>query len=300
MKLTGLHFLLSYQCTFECDHCFVWGSPFQTGTFTLQAIEDVLDQAKATGTVSSVYFEGGEPFMYYGTLLGAVRRAKELGFEVGIVSNSYWALSLKDALAWLEPFAGLLDDLSVSSDLYHADEKISQQALNASQAAARLGIPCGMISISQPEGGCQEIPNVGQLPEGESGIMYRGRAVEKLVGQASKQPWDGFNTCPYEDLVEPGRIHVDPLGFLHICQGITIGNLFEKPLDEICRDYDPKSHPIVGALLDGGPVELVERYSLDHHESYADACHMCYLSRVQLRERFPEILAPDQMYGVVQ
>ena len=34
MKLSGLHLLLTCQCTFECDHCFVWGSPWQSGVMT--------------------------------------------------------------------------------------------------------------------------------------------------------------------------------------------------------------------------------------------------------------------------
>ena len=38
MKLTGLHLLLTYQCTFECDHCFVFGSPAQTGVMTIAQI----------------------------------------------------------------------------------------------------------------------------------------------------------------------------------------------------------------------------------------------------------------------
>ena len=64
MKLEGLHILLTYQCTYECDHCFVWGSPRQTGTLTLEQIEQILHQAKEAG-VTSIYFEGGEPFLYY-------------------------------------------------------------------------------------------------------------------------------------------------------------------------------------------------------------------------------------------
>jgi hypothetical protein len=129
--------------------------------------------------------------------------------------------------------------------------------------------------------------------------MYRGRAVEKLASQAEKTHWERFDKCPYEDLQNPGRIHVDPLGNLHICQGISIGNLFQKPLWEICQNYDPESHPITAPLLAGGPAELVRRYELAHEESYADACHLCYTSCGILRERFPEILLPDQMYGVV-
>jgi hypothetical protein len=127
--------------------------------------------------------------------------------------------------------------------------------------------------------------------------MYRGRAAETLAPEARQQPWDQFTACPHEDLREPGRLHVDPFGHLHICQGISVGNLFQRPLKEICETYDPDSHPITGPLLAGGPAELVRRYGLPHQEGYADACHLCYESRRALRERFPEILVPDQMYG---
>jgi hypothetical protein len=296
MKLTGLHILLTYQCNFECDHCFVWGSPWQSGTFTLRQLEDVLSQAKEVGTVSSIYFEGGEPFLYYPVLLKAVSAAVDLGFEVGMVSNGYWATTKEDALVWLEPFAGKLVDLSVSSDLFHYDEAQSRQARNASQAAEELGIPIGTISIAHPETELAE-PAVGQLPTDESGVMYRGRAAEKLVKHAAKKPWTEFTECPYEDLVEPGRVHLDPLGYLHICQGISIGNLFEKPLIDICDSYEPGDHPVVGPLLSGGPAELVRQYDLPLKENYTDACHLCYTARLALRERFPQLVVPDQAYG---
>lgn len=298
MRLTGLHILLTYQCNFECDHCFVWGSPWQTGTFTLQQLEDVLAQAEQVGSVRSIYFEGGEPFLYYPVMLRAVDKAVELGFEVGMVSNGYWATTLEDALIWLEPLEGKLVDLSVSSDLFHYDEQLSQQAMNASQAANALGIPVGTISIAHPETELVD-PAVGQLPTDESGVMYRGRAAEKLVKHAPRKSWTEFTECPYEDLVEPGRIHLDPLGYLHICQGISIGNLFEKPLKEICEEYKPEDHPVVGPLLSGGPAELVRQYDLPLKESYADACHLCYTARSMLRERLPNILEPDQVYGLV-
>jgi len=44
-------------------------------------------------------------------------------------------------------------------------------------------------------------------------------------------------------------------------------------------------------------VALVEKYNLPHDEAYADACHLCYTARQMLRNKFSEILAPDQMYG---
>jgi len=283
MKLDGIHILLTYQCTFECDHCFVWGSPWQTGTLTLEQIKLILEQAKETG-VESIYFEGGEPFLYYALLVRAVEMASMMGFSVGIVSNGYWAKTVDDALVWLEPFAGKLDDLSVSCDLFHYSEEMLHQAGNAVKAAERLGIPVGTISVAQPE-------------ESDAAVMFRGRAIEKLVPRATVQSWERFTECPHEDLRDPGRVHLDPLGNLHLCQGISIGNLFEKPLVEICAEYNPDAHPICGPLMNGGPVALVTEYGLSHESHYADACHLCYEARTALRVRMPEILGPDQMYG---
>jgi MoaA/NifB/PqqE/SkfB family radical SAM enzyme len=296
MQLTGLHLLLTYQCNFECDHCFVWASPRQTGTFTIGQVEEVLHQAREVGTVEWIYFEGGEPFLYYSTLLAAARLAADAGFQVGVVSNGYWAISERDAVECLRPFDGLLGDLSISSDLYHYDEWLSRQARDAHAAAAALRIPAGFIQVAQPDAP-DAMPAEGQLPEGSSSVMYRGRAAATLASRAVLRDWETFTECPHEDLREPGRVHLDPFGNLHICQGISIGNLFRTSLREICRAYDPTSHPIIGPLLDGGPAELVRRYGLSLDGSYADACHLCYEARRALRLRFPVVLGPDQMYG---
>ena len=289
MKPTGLHLLLTYQCTFECDHCFVWGSPRQGGTMTLATIRRILDQGKAAGTVRTIFFEGGEPFLYYGTLLEGVRLAAGMGFEAGIVSNVYWATSAEDALACLRPFAGLLHGMTISTDLFHYSERISRQAQHAQAAAQTLGIEMGTISVARPSDGARL--------SGEGGVMFRGRAAAKLAAQAPQQPWQSFTACPHEKLDAPGRLHVDAFGNLHICQGISVGNLLAAPLADISASYAPAKHPIVGPLLRGGPAELVRRYDVPHAETYADACHLCYEARQALRGRFPDVLAPDQMYG---
>ncbi|MCK4872406.1 MAG: radical SAM protein [Phycisphaerales bacterium] len=297
MELSGIHLLLTYQCNFECDHCFVWGSPFQSGTMRLRDIENILRQSQELGAVEWIYFEGGESFLYYPILLKGAQIAADMGFSVGIVSNAYWATDAEDAYVWLEPFAGIVQDLSLSVDAYHGDEDSSVQAQRACTAAERLGIPTSVISIAQPDL-AQTTSAVGQLPAGESTIMYRGRAAEKLASQTQHKPWDQFTSCPHEDLREPGRVHVDPFGNVHICQGISLGNLFQTPLREICAMYDSDAHPITGPLLAGGPAELVRHFALRHVESYADACHLCCEARKALRPKFAEILAPDQMYGV--
>lgn len=294
--LSGLHLLLTYECNYECDHCFVWGGPSQTGTMTLETIEHILGQARALGTIEWIYFEGGEAFLYYPILRAGVRLAKKAGFKIGIVTNAYWATTGADAMEWLQPFAGLVDDLCISSDAYHGNDKSPEHPETARRIARQLGIPVDFIAVAEPE--AADVPGAaGQLPTGESAVLYRGRAAEVLASRVAAKPWEQFDECPWEALREPGRVHVDPFGILHICQGISIGNLFERPLPEILGDYDAEKHPIVGPLLAGGPAEIVRRYDLSHEEGYADHCHLCYKSRCALRQRFPDVLTPDQMYG---
>jgi hypothetical protein len=297
MKLSGLHILTTYQCTNECDHCFVWSSPRSDETMPIERVRSLLEQARELGTVEWIFFEGGEPFLFYATLLRGAEAAAGMGFRVGLVSNAYWAVSAEDARVCLGLFGENVQDLSISGDRYHAEETITPRVANALEAADRLGISAGVISIAQP-GERDSLPSVGQVPVGTSAVMFRGRAAQELTGDVEGEAWDSFTACPHEDLREPGRLHVDPLGHLHICQGISLGNAFESSLRAVCEGYEPEKHPITGPLLEGGPAELVRRYGLPHADRYADACHLCYEARRALRERFPEILAPDQVYGV--
>jgi MoaA/NifB/PqqE/SkfB family radical SAM enzyme len=258
---------------------------------TSEQVRDILQQGNELGTIEWVYFEGGEPFLYYPLLVNGVDLARSYGFRVGLVSNGYWATNVEDATEWLRPFAGAVEDLSISCDPHHADEQLRAQAEHAISAAETLGIPAGLVSIALPD----EM-NRGQLPPDRSALRYRGRAAEMLTSTARLHPWEQFTSCPYENLRTPERIHVDAFGYLHICQGITMGNLFRRPLKEVVTAYEPERHSIVGPILRGGPAALVDSDLLK--SDYADACHLCFSARKTLRERFPETLAPIQMYEV--
>ncbi|MDX1613006.1 MAG: radical SAM protein [Candidatus Promineifilaceae bacterium] len=298
MELTGLHILLTYICNYECDHCFVWGSPNQTGTLTLAQLDNVLRQAKQVGTVSEVYFEGGEAFLFYPILVEAVRDAKKLGFRVGLVSNGYWATGVEDAWHWLQPLvAAGLDRLELSLDTYHRTATNGTAVHPAVAAAEELFLSVDAIVVEPPRGRRSLDETLGERLSG-GGVMFRGRAAARLTEGLPRQPWSILSHCPYEDLAHPRRIHLDPLGNLHLCQGIVIGNLFVRPLKLILAEYDPAHHPIAGPLVRGGPSALVENYNLAHERDYVDACHLCYTARVQLRSRFPQELGPDQMYGI--
>ncbi len=242
MSLKSVHLLLTYRCDRECDHCFVWSGPSAQGMMSLELVRKILAGALRMGSVRRIYFEGGEPFLYYPLMVEGMRLAAQAGLETGIVTNAYWATGSEEARLWLRPLLEWkLVDLTVSRDRFHGEEA---EPLLAQQVAGELGIPVGVLAIAQP---CAERP----AREGE--LRFRGRAAEKLTGGLPLCPWETLRECPYEDLADPERVHIDAFGYVHLCQGLTLGNIRERPLDDLFASYRPRDHPIVGLLLAGGP-----------------------------------------------
>jgi len=298
--LTGIHFLLSYKCDSECDHCFVYSSPKAKGTFTLDQMKRAFNELSKIGTIERVYFEGGEPFLFYPLMHEGIRVAHDMGFRTGIVTNAYWATSEEDAELWLKPLRDLgISDISVSDDAFHYEDKETSPAKHALNAAKTLGISCGSICIDKPrvEEGVNKEQGKGKPVIG-GGAVLRGRAVEKLIEGLPRRPWQEFTECPYEDLRNPGRVHLDAYGNIHLCQGLSMGNMWDVPLSKIVKQYDADSHPICKPLVNAGPARLAKEYDVPHEAEYVDACHMCYLVRRALIDRFPQYLAPRLVYGL--
>jgi hypothetical protein len=295
--LTGVHFLLTYTCNYECDHCFLYCGPHASGTFTVAQIREVLDEAEKIGTVTSVYYEGGEPFLYYPLLVEGLRLARERGFTTGIVSNCYWATAVEDAELWLGPIrdAGI-DDLSLSDDEFHNPDGGESPAQRAAAAAERLGMAAGSICIEAPL--VQSPADDKGAPVVGGGALFKGRAAEKLTDGLPRRPSGGFTECTHEELVAPQRVHVDSFGHVHICQGVSMGNMWTTPLAQLVAEYNASTHPICGPLTRGGPRALADEHGVELDGEYVDECHYCYLVRRSLAERFTEFLAPRQVYGL--
>jgi len=263
-------------------------------------MERVFDELTKMKTVKRVYFEGGEAFLFYPLMVEGIRIAREQDLEVGIVTNSYWATGDRDAELWLRPLCEMgIADLSLSDDSFHSEDDKEGPTSHTIAAAKRLGMPTGVISIDRPS---VEKSEGSEQDRGEPVVggstMFRGRAVDKLLEGLPTRPWQEFTECPHEELKNPKRVHVDPYGNVHICQGLSMGSMWKTPLSELTKAYDYASHPICRPLIKGGPVLLATEYGVEHEDRYVDACHLCYIVRKALLDRFPEYLAPKQVYGL--
>jgi len=280
-SLTGIHFLITYGCSAECDHCFIWGSRKEgRGSMTADQVDYLLDQVVAMKTVTSVCAEGGESFTQYDVVMHFLRRAKALGLSASALTNASWVESREQAAARIAELVDAgLSSLGISTDEWHRQfvpvEKV-ETLLQVCEAAS--------LSASRMEGTIE-------------GVMFRGRAAEKLAPQRNTQPPEKLSVCPYEKLGAPARVHLDCYGRLHLCQGLNVGA--GGPAEAVAA-FDPATHPIVKLLLNGGPYALAcfaaER-GFQMTAGYVDACHLCYRAREFLRPCFPELLGPEEMYG---
>lgn len=77
-----------------------------------------------------------------------------------------------------------------------------------------------------------------------------------------------------------------------------MGNMWESSLSVLVREYDARAHPICGPLLAGGPARLAKQHRVKLGDHYVDECRYCYFVRKVLVDRFPQYLAPRQVYGL--
>jgi len=279
-SLTGVHFLITYGCTAECDHCFLWGSPNRDSGMTRDQVDRLLDEVASLQTVTSVCAEGGESFARYDVLRHFVGAASGRGLTASALTNASWVRSRGQAR---ERLAELMDaglkSLGVSTDEWHRKMVPLERVDTLLEVCAQVGLKASRMETTI------------------SGVMFRGRAAERLAGLVPGRSASEFTACPHEKLAAPSRVHLDCYGRLHLCQGLCVG---PGSIGDACMEYDPTIHPIVRLLLNGGPYALAgfaaERgFALQ--PEYVDACHLCYRAREFLRPGFPSLLGPAEMYG---
>jgi MoaA/NifB/PqqE/SkfB family radical SAM enzyme len=298
--VTRLHILLTYKCSLRCNHCYVYSHQRAPGKISLRQISQILKDGRKLPDVKWVYFGGGEPFTQYPLLLKAVQRARHHGYEVGVETNGYFARTESAGLRFLRPIVALgVKDIRISNDRLHyknPDTSPANRALNATQ---QLGIPTTLVRIPFPEE-----PGDGYPGEVESTniieprLMFSGRAADTMSPGRRAFHSRNFTECPNHNLKDPESLYIDTYGFVQICPGIAIGNIFEEPLDQIVENYKVQEHAIFRHLYAQGPSGLIEYTNLNPAKKFVDACHCCYTARLELIDRYPDLLGPRQVYDL--
>ena len=291
---TSLGLMLTYKCPAECAFCYYKCGPDKNGLMSLETALNAWQGLKAlAGDSSKIHITGGEPFLYWESLAGLLENAAKLGLgNVDMIeTNGFWAdkkADVVDKLKFLDTHN--VKKLKISYDPFHAEFVEYQKVkLLAETAAEVLGTERVLVRWQEY---LQKDLSVKELPEDAKTAVFTnsikdhpcrftGRAADKLTQLfADKEVKEiSEQTCQNSFLTAKG-IHIDPYGniFSGVCSGIIIGNINEKPLDEIWRDFNPTKKNFLSVLFNKGPAGLLEeaiKHGYKKSRLYAGKCHLC-------------------------
>ena len=309
--------LLTYKCNCECEFCYYNCSPRQGGLMSVDTAIGAWKSLKIlAGDEGRIHITGGEPFLYWERLEEILERAKieKLGEADMVETNGFWASDEKLMERRLKKLRELgIRRLKISCDPFHQEyvdielvrrlAAAAKQILGAESVLVRwedyLVKPVEMVNITN-EIRCENyVSAIREYP-----CRFTGRAggkLAELVANKSVKGLASFN-CKSSFLGAKG-VHIDPYGnvFSGTCSGIVLGNVNDKPFEEIWRGFHPSQNELINILFEQGPAGLLERYPQTaglKAKVYAGKCHLCTSVRGFLFEQSieKETIAPVECY----
>ena len=309
---TSAGLLLTYKCNGACRFCYYNCSPAKGGLMPVEMAIGVWRSLQAmAGDSAKVHLTGGEPFLYWDRLLEILKAAQRepLGPVDMVETNGSWATDnglVRDRLQRLDELA--VKRLKISCDPFHQEFVPIEQVRRLASCAADLwGRDRVLVRWQDYLDVDSEDCSMEALVKSAQGhpCRFTGRAADDLAqAMATESLHDLRSQTCKQAFLAAGGVHVDPFGnvFSGTCSGIIVGNVGQRPLDQIWRAFDPRQDPVLRSLVEGGPCGLLEGMgSLGYHPlpAYADRCHLCTHVRQLLFERGvgPSVVGPAECYS---
>ena len=278
-----------------------------------------LTELKNTQPLEGITVHGGEPTVYFDSLLFAISMAKQLEItRRGIITNGYWATTASSAQNTLRKLqeAGLTQ-ITFSVDSFHQEFIPFEDVRRGVEAASRMSfdhiwVDSQFLDLEKPSNDFdirtqKMLDALSEIPGIEIStyqVDFEGRAADMLSNlvPTHSDPPTGKCQPPYwlgKNLTEPKTIEIDYEGNITLCPGICIGNANTTPLPRLLIEYEPRDHFIIQQLTEKGPIalfELVKEKGVSVKQKFVDECHLCYEMRKQLRAYYPQLLQPQQCY----
>jgi len=320
MSVLKVH--MTYQCTARCEHCRFRCDPNPKQVIDYDLAMNCIRTLKEINDLQLVVFMGGEPGLFPDLLNALVRQTRQLGPAVRVETNAFWATTDGSARAFLSPLYAEGASVMLSLDGLHEPFVSPDCVERAIRVSRELRGDCVLESAyvdnshldrNQVDMRTKElIDRMRALSDSswecrlyKGPVFFVGRSCDRLADTVSKGrgvpdevcdrvPWWSHGDQDTLDL-----LILDAAGYLSKGCGIAIGNVMHTPPDRILATYDAHGHPIIGTLLERGPLGLAleaQQLGFTLAADYADRCHLCQEARNFLRTRYPEYLVPPQHY----
>jgi MoaA/NifB/PqqE/SkfB family radical SAM enzyme len=281
------------------------------------------------GDNAKIHITGGEPFLYWERLLEIIQEARKhkLGLVDMIETNGFWATDGKIVVERLKTLDEIgMSRLKISCDPFHQEYVDIEPVRRLAQTAKEmLGSERVLVRWEKYLDNPIEMQNVtetgrdGRYVEALKGYPCRftGRAAGHIAELIAKETVEKISKTN-GSTISPSRaksrdcrgafldakgVHIDPYGnvFSGTCSGIIVGNVSQRPLSEIWRNWQPSNDTLIGTLFNLGPVGLLDeaiKLGYKPKEHYAGRCHLCTSVRQFFFEKglYESVIGPAECY----
>ena len=313
--------LYTYQCTIACRHCcFACGAHVPRVHMSTPKAVEHLRALHGLGRV--IHIAGGECMMHWNDLQSVLARSQAEGVQPHFIeTNCSFATDdavVAERLAALAA-AGVVGILA-SADPFHQASVPPDRFLRVRRQARDLFGPHNVWCSGATD---DEIRALADIAADEARLRdYVRRHPPNMVGTAHRElrpfldaypldqmPLDGgwrsryqARDCALEfDIDRIWEVHIDPYNNIQTNCGVVLGNTDRIGLRDVMERGPANANLITRLLAEGGPFALAD-FARDRHgfaipATAVSKCDLCFTTRRFLRPFYPDILAPDEVYG---
>lgn len=245
-NLNRIEFVVTYACTGRCKHCseggHLGGGVHIDASAAAAAVREVAGKYKIT----SVMTFGGEPLLYPEVVLAIHKAAAEMNIEKRqIITNGYFTKdpeTIRDTAKKM--YDAGVNDVLLSADAFHQETIPITPVKSFASALRENGVPVRVHPawlVSETDENPYNLRTKEVLSEfsemgikvSEGNIIFPSGNAKKYLSEYFKNETEAKN--PYEeDPFDVRAISFDPDG------GLFSGNIYEKSVSEILREYRPE------------------------------------------------------------
>ncbi len=294
--LRNIGLMMTYKCQVACPHCIIKAGPHRKEEMVLDDILNWVQQAAhyRNGYIKVLSLTGGEPFYDIDNLKKSASLGENLGLTVSVVTNAFWASSLKEANRVLRELAAI-KMIAISADVYHQAAIPFERVKNAILAAKECNIPYNVHVCTENKDDEEYKQTLAKLLE-LTELDTINTAITFPVGRSLKRIGiSGYQTSqepPIAACAVGGSPIIFPDGRVIACIGpvidllssshpLVLGNLRENTLQEILEKAE--LNPILHAIRVWGPrklISIIKEAGLSQYlpEKYikGSVCNACY------------------------
>jgi len=319
INLSEFEISLSYECNTNCALCYANASKKYDEVIDKKIAFDSINYVSRNYQLQTLGLLGGEPTLHYQLLLDIISEAKKNQIpNIMLFTNGEWGGNKINVERMCKDLKRVgLTEIIISVDYFHQKTIPIQYCINIAFMALSIGLRvrfsmCVFEDInsnnefdSTNRSIFQIIKTNLNLPINIQKMRFFGRANN--LSSFSRKLYsanDVNHPCREKEffgsLNKPKGFLIDNFGYIQICDGISIGNIYKKSLQEILNDYSSEKNPIINLLWEYGPLGLakyLKNLDLDMNKKiFVNNCHLCYNMRKLIQENFTEILFPKIFY----